>query len=60
MSSSGDGWRFSVYSATDHRAPVWIFTILSLIYATVFLLIRLAIKTKFWGVDDIVLGVAYV
>ena len=52
--------RFAVYTPTDHRAPLWILSWLSLIYSLLFLGVRLAIKQKFWGFDDALLGVGYV
>ena len=45
---------------SDHRAPLWILVLLSLIYSTVFIGVRLAIKVKFWGLDDVALGLSYV
>jgi hypothetical protein len=52
--------RFSVYTPTDHRAPLWILTILSFLYSGIFLLVRLIIKHGFWGPDDVVLGISHV
>jgi len=61
MSSTPDeGPRFSEYTPTNHQAPLWILTSLSLIYSVVLLIVRFAVKVKRWGIDDIVLGVAYV
>jgi len=55
-----EGPRFSEYTSTDHQAPLWILTTLSLIYSVVFLVVRCAVKSKRWGLDDVALGVAYV
>jgi hypothetical protein len=52
--------RFAVNSLNDHRAPLWVFAILSFLYSTLFLFMRLVIKRSFWGVDDLVLGISHV
>ena len=54
------GPRFSEYTATDHQAPLWIATILTVAYAGIFLIVRIAVKFQMLGLDDIALGVAYV
>ena len=54
------GNRFSVYTSTDHRAALWVLTILSLLYSCLFLGVRLVVKRNFWGPDDIALGLSYV
>ena len=55
-----DHTRFSLYTAWNHQAPLWVVTILSLIYSSIFLLARLAAKYKSLGLDDAILGLAYV
>jgi hypothetical protein len=54
------GTRFSEYSDTNHQAPLWIATSLTLTYSALFLIVRLAVKYKFWGLDDVLVGVAHV
>lgn len=54
------GNRFSPYTDDNHQAPVWIVTALTLTYAVIFLLTRLAVKIKILGLDDLFLGVAHV
>lgn len=58
--AASNGHRFSVYTQVDHRAPLWILTILSFCYSGIFLLVRLIIKRGFWGPDDVVLGISHV
>lgn len=58
MSISGS--RFSEYTETNHQAPLWIATFLSLVYSVGFLLIRLLLKIGFRGPDDVALWLAYV
>ncbi len=61
MSSlEAEGPRFSEWTSTDHQAPLWITTSLSLIYSCSFLFVRLVVKLKRWALDDVVLGAAYV
>ena len=55
-----EGSRFSEWSPTDHQAPLWVVNILSPIYSLLFLCVRLIVKYKAWGLDDLVLGMAYV
>ena len=55
-----EGSRFSEYTSTDHQAPLWIATIITLIYAGLFLMVRLAVKFKVLALDDLLLGVAHV
>lgn len=58
--SSSQGSRFSEYTATDHQAPLWIATSITLAYAGLFLVVRLAVKFKVLGLDDLFLGIAHV
>ncbi|KAK4551984.1 hypothetical protein LTR86_010776 [Recurvomyces mirabilis] len=57
--SNTDQTRFSFYTPWNHQAPLWVVTILSLIYSMIFLLARLAAKYKSLGSDDALLGLAY-
>jgi len=58
MSASGS--RFSEYTDTNHQAPLWIATFLSLTYSLGFLLVRLLVKIRLHGPDDVALWLAYV
>lgn len=52
--------RFTEYTPTDHQVPLWIATSITLTYAGLFLVVRLAIKYKLWEWDDLALAVAHV
>ncbi|KAI5777062.1 hypothetical protein EDC01DRAFT_779984 [Geopyxis carbonaria] len=59
MSSIADN-RFARYTSTDHSAPVWIATLLSLIFSFLILTVRLAwVKWKRHGLDDLILVMAH-
>ena len=58
--SYADGSRFTEYTSTDHQAPLWIATSITLTYTVIFLIVRLAVKFKVLGLDDITLGAAHV
>lgn len=61
MSSSlQDANRFTTYTPTDHQAPVWVATSIALTYAALFLIVRLVVKYKVLGWDDIFLCLAHV
>ena len=55
-----EGSRFSEYTPNDHQAPIWIATALTLTYALLFLLVRIAVKFRALGLDDVFLCVAHV
>ena len=59
-SSRPEGSRFSEYTPTDHQAPLWIAASITLTYAGLFLIVRLAVKWRLWSLDDVFLGVAHV
>lgn len=60
LSPRAEDPRFSEWTPTNHQAPLWITTTLSLIYSCSFLFVRLVVKARRWALDDIVLGAAYV
>ena len=60
LTSNDDSSRFSDYNPTNHQAPLWITTSLSLMYSCSLLFVRILVKLKFWGLDDLVLALAYV
>lgn len=51
---------FSRPDEDDQRGWLWVVTILSIIYSVAFLGARVFIKYGQLGIDDIVLGIAYV
>ncbi|KAF2713002.1 hypothetical protein K504DRAFT_461591 [Pleomassaria siparia CBS 279.74] len=66
MASSTDaptsvGNRFARFTPDDHSAPIWIATILALIFAYLILLIRLLfVKKNRYGIDDVLLTLAHI
>ena len=60
MSTYVEGPRFSAYTPDNHQAPLYIVTALTLTYAGLFLITRVAVKFKVLGLDDLFLGVAHV
>ncbi|KAH9826560.1 hypothetical protein Tdes44962_MAKER00524 [Teratosphaeria destructans] len=51
--------RFAYYTADDHQAWLWITSVLSLAYASTIAAVRCMVKWKCFGLDDLVLAVAY-
>ncbi|KAG8525328.1 uncharacterized protein KY384_008972 [Bacidia gigantensis] len=58
--STPQGSRFSEYNPSDHQAPLWIATSITLAYTGLLLLVRLAIKIKLLALDDLFLAVAHI
>jgi hypothetical protein len=54
------GNRFAHYSSTNHSAPVWIAAALGLTYVVGVLLIRVFIKWRVFGWDDILILISTV
>lgn len=53
--------RFARFTSEDHSAPIWIASILSLIFAVLILAVRLGfVKWNMHGLDDLVLTLAHV
>jgi hypothetical protein len=52
--------RFAVDTPADHRASLWIATLLSLCYATLTLLLRVWAKLATAGLDDAVMILAHI
>jgi hypothetical protein len=58
--ASPQGSPFALSSADDQQAPLWILSILSLIYSVLIFGLRISVKTHLTGADDVALGIAYV
>ncbi|KAF2764012.1 hypothetical protein EJ03DRAFT_42942 [Teratosphaeria nubilosa] len=54
------GNRFAYYTSDDHQAWLWITSVLSLAYASTIAAVRCMVKWKCFGLDDLVLAMAYV
>ena len=55
------GDRFSRFTKDDHSAVLWIVSLLSLIYASLLLLVRLTfVKNRAHGFDDVAITLAHV
>jgi hypothetical protein len=60
METSSDN-RFAQFTADNHSAPIWIASILSLLFAICILAVRLGfVKWNAHGLDDVVLTLAHV
>jgi hypothetical protein len=60
-STSSSDNRFARFTAENHSAPIWISTLLSLIFAICILAVRLGfVKWNARGLDDVVLTLAHV
>lgn len=46
--------------ANSRQAEIWIVSLLSLMYSVIILAGRVVVKWNFHGLDDVVIGVAYV
>jgi len=59
--ATGPDNRFARYNDDDHSAPIWIASILSLIFAYLILSIRLGfVKWNIHGLDDVLLTIGHV
>jgi hypothetical protein len=60
MTSNDDGNRFATITPDDHSAWIWLAVLHSFCYSICFLGFRVIIKIHRYGLDDLVLALAYV
>lgn len=58
--SSSAGARFSELSEHNHQAWLWNVSLMSLVFAFLTLGMRMIVKWRMYGHDDVTLGTAYV